>query len=321
MVRNTHERLINAPAKRAGALLDRLSATDDPIWPAPAWPPMRLDRPLGVGATGGHAGIRYTVEEYEPGARIRFRFCAPRSGYHELSIHPLDDERCLARHDMLIGTPGADLLRWPLVVRHLHDTIVEEVLDNLQHGAGDRVARPARHSRWVRLLHGLRWLRPCKVDPPTDSRLLPGALRRVDFADAFQVPLHPAMPSGPELWLQEFLQPPAVVRGLLMARNALVGPLGIRPASGHDAFAVVARDEDRELMVGSDEEHLDFRISVLTDDGHVTFTTLVTLHNRRGRLYWAVVRHFHPAVVRAIARRAHRQIALRSTPTARPGAV
>ncbi|MEU7332719.1 MULTISPECIES: hypothetical protein [Streptomyces] len=49
--------------------------------------------------------------------------------------------------------------------------------------------------------------RPRKVDPPTTSLLLPGALPQVDFADAFQVPLHPAMPSGPEPWRQAFLTP------------------------------------------------------------------------------------------------------------------
>ncbi|WNF26098.1 hypothetical protein RI138_04340 [Streptomyces sp. C11-1] len=56
---------------------------------------------------------------------------------------------------MLIGTPGADLLRWPLVVGHLHDTVVEEALDNLHRSSGDRVAWPASRSCWVRLLHRL----------------------------------------------------------------------------------------------------------------------------------------------------------------------
>ncbi|MEV3933925.1 hypothetical protein [Streptomyces sp. NPDC049944] len=105
---------------------------------------------------------------------------------------------------MLIGTPRADLLRWPLAAGHLHDTVIEGALDNLPCSSVDRVARPASRSCWVRLLHRLFWYRPRKVDPPTTSLLLPGALPKVHFADAFQVPLHPAMPSGPEPWRQAF---------------------------------------------------------------------------------------------------------------------
>jgi hypothetical protein len=46
---------------------------------------MRLDRPLGVGASGGRGPIRYAVSDYEAGRRARFRF-NPRcglAGHHE----------------------------------------------------------------------------------------------------------------------------------------------------------------------------------------------------------------------------------------------
>jgi hypothetical protein len=35
---------------------------------------MRLDRPLAVGARGGHATVRYHVVEYVPGRRVVFEF-------------------------------------------------------------------------------------------------------------------------------------------------------------------------------------------------------------------------------------------------------
>ena len=38
----------------AGRLLDGLSAADDRLWPKDRWPAMRFDRPLKVGARGGH---------------------------------------------------------------------------------------------------------------------------------------------------------------------------------------------------------------------------------------------------------------------------
>ena len=79
MIRNVHERVINAPIESLGALLDGLGQKDDRLWPSQSWPPMVLDRPLAVGADGGHGVIRYYVSEYEPGRRVRFTF-RPRTG-------------------------------------------------------------------------------------------------------------------------------------------------------------------------------------------------------------------------------------------------
>jgi len=78
-VRNVHERVLDVPACDLAVLLDGLASPDDALWPRHLWPAMKFDRPLQVGAVGGHGPIRYTVEAYEPGRRIRFRFTAPRS--------------------------------------------------------------------------------------------------------------------------------------------------------------------------------------------------------------------------------------------------
>ena len=67
MIRNVHERVINAPIEPLGALLDGLGQKDDRLWPSQGWTPMVLDRPLALGADGGHGAIRYYVSEYEPG--------------------------------------------------------------------------------------------------------------------------------------------------------------------------------------------------------------------------------------------------------------
>ena len=79
--RNVHERVLSLTPAEVGAIVDSLASADDPLWPHDRWPPMRFDRPLTVGAIGGHGPIRYTVEEYEPGRMIRFRFTGP-PGFH-----------------------------------------------------------------------------------------------------------------------------------------------------------------------------------------------------------------------------------------------
>jgi hypothetical protein len=60
-----------------GQLIDGLDGHEDRLWPTEQWPAMCLDRPLGVGARGGHGQVRYCVEAYTRGEAIRFRFQAP----------------------------------------------------------------------------------------------------------------------------------------------------------------------------------------------------------------------------------------------------
>ena len=73
--------------------------------------------------------------------------------------------------------------------------------------------------------------------------------------------------------------------------------------AGRRAFDPVARTDD-EVLLGIDQSHLGFRASVLCEPKRVVVSTVVHLHNRRGGLYWLVVRRLHPAVVRAMLRRA-----------------
>jgi hypothetical protein len=85
-----------------------------------------------------------------------------------------------------------------------------------------------------------------------------------------------------------FRDPPGWVRALMLLRNAAVGLVGIERGDS-SAFDVLARSE-REAVVGTDAGHLDFRASILVDRGRVTLSTIVHVHNRRGRLYLRAVR-------------------------------
>lgn len=69
MIRNVHQRELTVEPARLAHLLDRVAEPGNLLWPSPGWPAMRLDRPLGAGAVGGHGAIRYTVQRYEPGGK------------------------------------------------------------------------------------------------------------------------------------------------------------------------------------------------------------------------------------------------------------
>ena len=66
-ISNAHVREIAAPAAAVGEILATLGSADDRLWATDIWvtTPVRFDRPLAVGAEGGHGSIRYSVVEYE----------------------------------------------------------------------------------------------------------------------------------------------------------------------------------------------------------------------------------------------------------------
>jgi hypothetical protein len=155
-----HARCIPASLEFAGKLLDGLAGADDRLWPHDRWPPMRLDRPLGVGAKGGHGPVRYEVVEYVPGRKVAFRFDAGaglmrgvRGGHRwELSETPDGVE---LRHVIEAEGGLAPALRWHLLVRPLHDALIEDALDRAENALAGTAKPPARWSLRVRFLRRL----------------------------------------------------------------------------------------------------------------------------------------------------------------------
>jgi len=152
-ISNCHERRIAASPGAAGSLLDGLSSRADPLWPTEHWPPMRFDRPLAVGALGGHGPIRYRVAEYSPGSRIVFGFTGPPglTGTHEWRVEPAG-EGCRLRHTIEGAAAGGMLIAWPALYRPLHDALIEDALDKAERALTGAVARPRSWSWRVRFL-------------------------------------------------------------------------------------------------------------------------------------------------------------------------
>jgi hypothetical protein len=178
---NVHSREIAAPADVVGELLDSLGTPRDRLWPTDLWPatPFVMDRPLAVGARGGHGSIHYNVEEYEPGRRLQFRFARGEGieGFHGLQVEALDRRRSRLTHFLEARTTGVlrpltrPLLTW-------HDTMVETILDRAQREATGEDVTPTRWPLWVRVANGaetafLRWLGRLP-DPAGDRDRGPG---------------------------------------------------------------------------------------------------------------------------------------------------
>jgi hypothetical protein len=142
MIRNVHERALDAPPTDVGALINGLASEHDRLWPNDRWPPMRLDRPLGLGASGGHGFIRYSVSDYQPGRRARFRFDPPTglAGHHLFEVASCQGRTTL-RHTLDAAPRGRMRIGWPLIVRWLHDTTVRANGAARAHSSTHRSAR------------------------------------------------------------------------------------------------------------------------------------------------------------------------------------
>ncbi len=295
---NTHERVITADATDIAKLLATLGQPGDMLYP-PLWKPMWFDGPVAVGATGSHG----TITAYEPGRLMEIAIPPGMgiSGAHAFTVTPLGSGRSLVRHEIDGDATLVGWLGWQVAIRAAHDAVVEGLLDRLQAATGAPPAHPARLSAYARLI---RWVerpraRAVAVEP---TGLLTGVFSRVDYADAFAIDTRGARLDVRRWGEAIFGNVPLWVAALIGVRQLLVGLVGIeRHTPG--AFRTLAADDD-EVVLGGDAGHLDFRASVRRDPGRITLTTRVRMHNRRGRAYFAVVRHVHPYVVRAMLTRA-----------------
>ena len=152
---NIHERVLDSSVAEAGKLIDSLASTNDLLWPIDRWPAMQFDRPLGVGALGGHGPIRYTVESYVPGHDIHFCFTRPRGffGTHRFAVEPTDGGKAILRHVIEMQVTGRALCIW-IIIRPLHDALLEDALDRAEISLGKQMPR----RKWSCCVKVVRWI-------------------------------------------------------------------------------------------------------------------------------------------------------------------
>ena len=142
-------------------------------------------------------------------------------------------------------------------------------------------------------------------------------LSRIDFADAFSVDLDAAVDAR-DAARQMVAAAPRWIKALMVARNMIVAPLGLRGGRARAGAIVIAagtrlgpfhvtRADATEVLVAADDRHLDARLALLTGHGHqLIAATAVAFNGRLGRAYFAVVKPFHrrivPALLRSVAR-------------------
>ncbi|MFB9965129.1 DUF2867 domain-containing protein [Sinosporangium siamense] len=291
-----------------GEMLETLATENDAIWHSNLVQPITLDRGLSVGSRGGHGQVRYHVIEHIPGKLVRFAF-NPRiglAGEHLFEVVTHDDSSAALRHTIRARLTPRGRLTWPTLIKHIHDNAVEDMLDHVERTVTGSANRPAPAPRWVRTVAPRlrrRHVRRSPLTPgPLTSAAMPG---RPDAADCFTTPLLTADAPDPATWIREvFGKPPRSVAALMRLRDRLVRPFGLLTSDAsrrESPFPVLASSAD-EIVMGVDDRHLSFRVGVAVADRRMSVTTAVRINHWTGHLYWAIVRWFHPHVVRHMIR-------------------
>jgi hypothetical protein len=214
----------------------------------------------------------------------------------------------------------------PVTHAKLANAAIAEFLQRSQslEGRPRRADRPPRRSPdadivWSSLI-AMPVDRAIVAVPIPDESRLRAAYGRPHLADAYEVSLPEGAVHDPEALARFiFASQPRWVSMLMQVRDLIVGRFGLKTGRGLRQSSAkriglfrVYESASTEVILGEDDRHLDFRVSVLVRSepfgaGGVTFvvvSTVVHCHNRLGRLYIFFIAPFHRLVVKADLRRA-----------------
>jgi hypothetical protein len=151
-----------------------------------------------------------------------------------------------------------------------------------------------------------------KTTPPSDG-VVAESYGDADFIDAYVVRLPSDVPYPmKEIADRAFGSRAGWITVLLRIRDATMSRAGVKttddmrgsqPLPGRVDFFPVLSEQEHEIVMGEDDRHLDFRLSLQRrfdqEGAFVIATTVVRSHNLLGRAYLAAVRPFHDVVARS----------------------
>jgi len=151
--------------------------------------------------------------------------------------------------------------------------------------------------------------------------------KSTNLSDAYMIRLDDNVINEPEALARfMFSQQASWVSALMMLREIFVGLFRLKTSyrkllnqtnlehSTRIHYFKIYSSNEREVILGENDTHLDFRLSLLylkaneTSDNvpQLVISTVVSCHNILGRIYLFVIAPFHRIVVRSGLRRSHK---------------
>ena len=133
--------------------------------------------------------------------------------------------------------------------------------------------------------------------------LLGDRVKPTDFIDCYSV----ESDLSPRIAAEIITDFPGWARFLLKIRAFVTAPFGLSndgpPAPDKVGVFPVETESKSELVVGFNDKHLDFRVSVISHEGRVFLATWVHTNNIGGLIYLKAILPFHILISRnALAR-------------------
>ncbi|WP_299141791.1 DUF2867 domain-containing protein [uncultured Tateyamaria sp.] len=140
----------------------------------------------------------------------------------------------------------------------------------------------------------------CRLSPKS---ALHTRVVRGDFLDCYCV----SSTASPRTAAEIITAFPGWAQALVRLRALVTAPFGLSQDGPNAADKLgpfpVESETGTELIAGFNDKHLDFRVSVRSEDGVVSLATWVHPHNVGGRIYLAAIMPFHILIARdALAR-------------------
>jgi hypothetical protein len=128
---------------------------------------------------------------------------------------------------------------------------------------------------------------------------------RVDYCDSYRIK-KPTNDSPEQIVVQLFKLSKWVI-GLMILRNWLVRPFGLKTETEPESatfFPVIDRN-DNEMVMGINDKHLNFRVSMLIDreKSFIYTTTVVHYNNSWGKVYFILIKPFHRIIMKSAIKR------------------
>lgn len=154
------------------------------------------------------------------------------------------------------------------------------------------------------------------AEPKPNTKGINESLKRVDFNDTFSTTNH--FDSLEIIGKKIFDDFPEWIMALLRLRNFLVKFIGLKVkipddynteyrVGGYVGYFKIYSIHDNELILGANDSHLCFRVSIFNShekNYNIKVTTLVEYQNRKGKFYMWVVAPFHRLVVKRMVKQA-----------------
>jgi hypothetical protein len=146
-----------------------------------------------------------------------------------------------------------------------------------------------------------------KLTAIPENSVIANGFDKIDYCDSYRI-VKSTNDSIEEI-ADEIFKLPGWVNWLLKIRDFITGIFGLKSSKeinkGQKINFPIIEKRENEIILGENDKHLDFRVSILADrvNSFIYVTTIVHYNNFWGRAYFLPVKPFHKLIVKSIIKR------------------